>query len=651
MEKHQFSDNEVTRKYVNYTYVIVFEHSLRDYTMVGTTRLTLFAFLLGLIGCVQSESLKAPATQRASIPSPAKTDDPFEPPQKDEVPLEARALSILEQNCASCHSLDNAQGGFGTVLDIDEMIKSGRYLVPGNPAGSEIINRLAPQSNMPPSEALSDEDRGILSDWVTNIEAVEIKPLDDFTQLATIRKDLEQFLPAQRRSQRYFSLQIPNNAGMNGKTKEFMVKGLSKSLNSLSKTPLITVPTPIDERKLIFRIDLVNLGINPVLFDAVMADFYPFTVEYELVGNDPNAQRLVEDHQFAIAETQTPNYLIRTDWFNATSTLPVLYKRLLELPDTQQELEQQLGINLATNINNNLVVRSGFRNSGVSSQNRVLERHVSNANLPYWVSYDFADNNDGTQNVFNFPLGPLGSGFDAKAFDQDGGEVIFQLPNGLFGYYLAVGTGAEIHKGPTNIVRQLDGPTQFFQQILNGMSCMSCHGQGILYKKDDIKDFVTISQDFSNEEKNKVLSIYASEDQLKAVVDQDNKIYFEALLKMGIREGDPDPVNQSYRYYNKNLFRKDVLAELGVSEEILTLILNTEPFKSAWVSIFNNSGSITRQEFNLLYGQVVNIFKNGETSIASLLGDHLATPDCMVADPFFMNSCSSGFVEPAPAAQ
>ncbi len=614
--------------------------------MVGTSKLALFAFIFTFLGCVQTEKL-ANVNRQAEAPAVENNNGggggggTEEAEDDSGLGLKDKALAILEQHCANCHNLNDPQGGFGTVLDVGEMIKSGRYLIPGNPEASELITRLAPRSNMPPVGPISEEEQKILADWITNIEVTVVEPLDEFQQMTLIRNDLDQFLAAQRRNIRYFTLQVPNNAGLSDQTKEFMIKALGKTLNSFSKASIVTIPTAIDERKLIYRIDLQNLGINPVVFDTVMDNFYPFSATYEVVGNSPNEQRLVQDHDFAVQETQTNHFLIRMDWFNATASLPILYKGLLELPDTQPLLEQQLGVDLVNNINSDLVLRAGFRNSGVSSQNRVLERHVSNANLAYWVSYDFADNNEGTQNIFNFPLGPVGSGFDAKAFEQDGGEVIFQLPNGLFGYYLAVGTGEEIHKGPTQIVRQPDGPLQFFQQITNGLSCFSCHGQGLLYKKDDIREFVTVSQDFSNAEKNKILNMYVDNEQYKAVIDQDNKFYFDALLKLGIREGDPDPVNQAFRYYNKNLFRGDILAELGVTDTTLNLILNTEPFKSAWVSIYNNAGSITRQEFNLLYPQAVNIFKNGEIPVLPLLGDHLATPDCMAAIALFMDECTT----------
>ena len=169
---------------------------------------------------------------------------------------------------------------------------------------------------------------------------------------------------------------------------------------------------------------------------------------------------------------------------------------------------------------------------------------------------------------------------------------------------------------------------------------------GLLYKKDDIRGFAAVSQDFTDLEKEKIFNLYVTDDQMKTTMDGDNKKYFESLAALGIEQGAGDPVAVAYSHYNKNLFRADVIAELGTDEATFNTILNTEPFKSAWVSIYTNSGSITRSEFNLLYGDAVNAFSNGLNWAAPVLGDHLATPSCMVSEPALMDNCTDSFLAP-----
>ena len=78
-------------------------------------------------------------------------------------------------------------------------------------------------------------------------------------------------------------------------------------------------------------------------------------------------------------------------------------------------------------------------------------------------SYDFAGS-VGTQNIFTHPL----------AFTHDGGEVVFNLPNGLQGYYLANASGFRLDEAPINIV---SNPAASDPTVRNGLSCMGCpHG-------------------------------------------------------------------------------------------------------------------------------------------------------------------------------
>ena len=55
----------------------------------------------------------------------------------------------------------------------------------------------------------------------------------------------------------------------------------------------------------------------------------------------------------------------------------------------------------------------------------------------------------GKQNLYEHPLGPKGK----NAFEHDGGESIFSLPNGFQAYYLNTADGKSLDKGPTNIVQ------------------------------------------------------------------------------------------------------------------------------------------------------------------------------------------------------
>lgn len=601
----------------------------------------IFIGILSGMGCSQAPKVENTRTSFDNSEANSSNATEEDVANNTNLPLKDQALEILEESCASCHNLENAQGGFGSVLDIDSMIKSGRYLVPGQPEESAVFTRLAPNGNMPPSGAIEEEKVNTLKAWISELETNEVVALTDFSEIELIRKDLEQIPSASRPFIRYFSLRVSYNAKVADDILEKHRLAFLKTINSLSFSNVLAIPQIVDDSQLIYRVDLSNLALDESVFDQIINDFYPFSTSYNNLGGDNGQEILSANDAFLQEQIQTQNYLIRMDWFNSTATLPALYKRFLDLPETLSELELKLGVDRLNNLIGSQVTRSGFRNSGVSSQNRIIERHTSSStSLPYWISYDFADNNENKQNIFNFPLGPVGVGFDEKAFDHDGGEVIFQLPNGLLAYYLNLATGEAIDKGPLNIVSQLNGPVQLFRSIVNGMSCMSCHGQGILYKKDEIREFAILSQDLSDTEKSKIFEIFPNGETLKNIVDRDNATYFNSLNNLGIDPQDPDPINISFQSYNKKMFRFDVQQELGISEQTLNVLLNSEPFRSQWVSIYTNSGSITRQEFNNLYGLAIQNFIPGMDWTPPTLGDHLVTPACIFVDPLLMDSCT-----------
>ena len=157
------------------------------------------------------------------------------------------------------------------------------------------------------------------------------------------------------------------------------------------------------------------------------------------------------------------------------------------MPPTYQELEQKLGLDTHENLRKYLAKRSGFKNSGVSQNNRLIERHPISTGY-FWTSYDFAGTKT-RQNLLEFPLGPKGVfgqsyGYgDDFAFDHDGGETIFSLPNGFQGYYLNKADGTSLDKGPTQIVRD---PARTDLAVTNGISCMGCHDQGMKNAADDV---------------------------------------------------------------------------------------------------------------------------------------------------------------------
>ncbi|WP_176736598.1 c-type cytochrome domain-containing protein [Oligoflexus tunisiensis] len=581
----------------------------------------------------------APVAEGESNPILAKEGGPS-PMEED------KGFTFIKQKCAACHNLKNPVGGFDSADDEQRMIDSGRYLVPGQPDASLVYTTLAPQGNMPPSQTVSEEDRKLVRDWILSLGSKPRTPIPDATLLTMMRQDLEQNVPAaERATTRYFSFQNVYNRGLPDKKMAILNMALNKTINSLSFADEIVIPTPVGDKGVLVRVNLNAIDMNRDNFDNTVESYYPFMETFNNVASDPTSATAAADHNFLRQATGTQAYMVRADWFVATATLPVPYQEFLNLPNTVQSLENRLGIDAFRNIRDNAVMRSGFKRSNVSSQNRIIERHVSQSGRSYWLSYDFALEED-NQNIFNNPLGPVGIGFENRAFEQDGGEVIFHLPNGMLGYYLLNGQGNSIDRGPQTVVRKEDGPRRLQSNIVNGFSCMSCHARGFLVQDDNVREFAQVSTNFSQSEKDKVSKLYVDKATLRKAIDDDNKIHFAALKKMNIDPFQPDVVQLGFGYYHQDLTSEDVMKELQIDQKQLDQLLTRQPFASRWVALSTPGGRLNREEFNLFYGRAVNDVHEKKRMILPFRGDYIPNPTCLAPVDLLMNTCINDLNNP-----
>jgi hypothetical protein len=328
---------------------------------------------------------------------------------------------------------------------------------------------------MPPSDETirpSEADLAVLMEWIqAGAPVPEARAPRRFLSademLRAISDDLAKAPARERQFLRYFTLTHLYNAGLSEEELQSFRHGLTKLVNSLSWGKRIVVPKAIDSERTLLRIDLRDYQWNEKNWETVLGR-NPYGIVF-----DSTAARFITE------ETRCPLPFVRADWFVAAASRPPLYHDLLQLPGNERELERLLRVDVAENVRQERAVRAGFNSSGVSRNNRLIERHESGGTV-YWKSYDFG-NNTGRQNLFAHPIGP---GDDDASFQHDGGEIIFSLPNGLQGYFLTDGKGTRIDKGPTAIVSD---PRRPDRAVENGLSCMSCHARGIIDKADQVR--------------------------------------------------------------------------------------------------------------------------------------------------------------------
>jgi hypothetical protein len=445
----------------------------------------------------------APPPDLPPAPPPAAmTTTPPPPPPA----MPAAVLSLLQQRCSECHAYGQADlGGWGSVLDLSRLIDA-EVVVPGKPEASRLLERVQVRADMPPRGArLSAAELDLLRDWITGLarpapplrtsEAILDLVTDDLTTLRTATQDY-----------RYLSLAHFVDLGRPPEELAQARDVLSFVVNSLSRKGRTVQLVPIDPQQSIFRIRLSELGWTDALWDELTA-LYP----YCLVSETP-AHRMVYDR----LHTEAP--IIRGDWLLDTATRSPLYDRLVDLPPTLDELAKRLGVDVAADINHpgkpapENVVRFALHQSGVALHNRMAERHMGTAGQYLWITYDFKTGT-GRKDVFANPLGPHaldGQSF-AHTFEQDGGEVIFSMPNGMQGFMLINAQGQKMAAADGAMLRDGQRPQGMME---NGLSCFGCHGgDGIIRpgRTDEVQSYLDSHvADFPRKELNEISALYPS---------------------------------------------------------------------------------------------------------------------------------------------
>ncbi len=514
--------------------------------------------------------------------------------------LAAKAQAILKANCYRCHGQAiPPKGGFGYVLDREQLV-AGKKVVPGKPAESQIHQRLL-KGEMPPKTQKirpSQEDVAVLRRWIEAGAPALPVPKRVFIAESDIDRsilaDLQTLAPRQRRFARYFTLTNLYNAGRREEELQTHRLALAKLVNSLSWHPRITVPGAIDPAKTIYRIDLRDYQWNARLWDRILA-FYP----YRIANNSAEAKAYA-------SATGSDLPRVRADWFIATASRAPLYYELLQFPSNDRELEGQLRVDVLKDIEEESALRTGFNDSGVSKNNRLLERHDAGYGA-YWRSYDFTDNID-RQNIFDHLLGPAPG---RNSFVQAGGEIICNLPNGLQAYMLVDGNGRRIDRAAIEIVSDPNRPDRFVE---SAVSCMNCHAGGILPKADQVRAHVEKNvNSFSKADIETIQALYPPQAKMKALMDADSRRYLKALAKTGVSADDPDPISAMTLRYEGVVDLPGAAAETGLPTEELSKRLRPSALLARSLGpLLVKGGTVQRQVLLSAFPDMIREFKLGD---------------------------------------
>ncbi len=536
-----------------------------------------------------------------------------------------KARAILKQHCLRCHSGEGSDGGDFNVMSSQDLIDS-KLIKAGKPEKSVLFDRIY-QNEMPPrtiETRLTDDEKIIFKNWIQSgaipFPLAKNRKFLSLEETLTVVRDY--LRGVQNRNDlpylRFFNLRnLYNNKKVVDSDLHLYRAALSKACNSLSWHRRISLPVAIDKEKTIYVVDIRNYKWEKEgKWDAVMGR-YPYGLKY---GNMPNSKlkNLSEDIEQL---TECGMSIIRADWFVSTATRPPLYHQMLDIPKTAAEIEKQLGVNVLHNFLNakpEVITRGAVSRSRVSGQNRMLERHETKFGF-YWKSYDFIADNARAK-MTRYPLGPKNlfdksnkkHPFPRQAFDHDGCEIIWTLPNKLQAYMLVNKKEKRIDFGPVSVVSD-SLKTSGTAEIFNGLSCISCHKKGMI----PFVDVVRNGSSLFGESEAFMKQLYPKQKIIDDFLKEDGEMFMKALgkatkpfLMVGKDKNKqisnfPEPVGEVARLHRLvYLDIHTIAAELSLeSPEILLRKVGEKKLKKLGLgSLMNQKGVISRAEWEATDG-------------------------------------------------
>jgi serine/threonine-protein kinase len=365
---------------------------------------------------------------------------------------------------------------------------------------------------------------------------------------------------------------------------------VAKTLNSLSWQEKIIEPEIVSGTSgslMVFDLRQLQWTAGNQWLEIVKR--YPYGLKFDYVS-DPVLKQLAADVQ-ELSQAEMP--LLRADWFVYAVLQPPLYPELLQLPSEFRDLEQRLGVEIEQNIARGEVARAGISRSGMSPQNRLIERHEGKFGA-VWVGYEFLPRR-GKGDLLRFPLGPRSDShsFNRHAFEADGRSVLFHLPNGMLGYYLVDSSNQRVDQvAETSLAFDVEAITGT-PQMVSGLSCLNCHHHGL---QTDFRDEVRSAGVLSGDGLERVGKIYLTADRMQALAQRDQQIYLSALNQLAsddraspvaaLDSGSsiastshrPEPIGFMVTCYLRDLGPGDVAAELGLPNiEAIRLQIQLKP--------------------------------------------------------------------------
>jgi hypothetical protein len=506
------------------------------------------------------------------------------------------ALALIQRTCGQCHG-DAGSAASSGPLDLPGLVERG-WIVPGSSGTSPVVEVFAGEHVPAPSLFYDRPTVGEIELLQRLVDGLPVQAPDceasSFVSLDAARgamaSDISGLAPEARPFARYVELAYASNAGLCGAALELQRKALGQVFNATSTREQIVLPEPIDERQVIYRIDLRDYGWDRRIdlegdgvvdfadgWQAAVAAAGAYGEEYR----GPDADALV-----AAAGTTVP-FLPANALVHAVAGGD-LYSALIGVGADVAVHRTGLGIpaeveSLARLEGNELAHPSLWAGFGGSRDTIVVRSPQNRPDRSYWLIHE---GDSDAESVFNSPF-EIDSALNTDRF-----QILFALPNGMLGY--AIEANDSSRRGSD----QVHGQECCEDARISLALCGACHIDGLRAVGEEVRDFVLANtRDFAESDLDAVRELYLPQAELDARIEADNAIQRAALQQLGIAPGARDPLSSVYQQFEQPLTARRAAAELGVSLATLQAALATPGRLAPELAPLVTGSSIERAAF------------------------------------------------------
>ncbi len=536
-------------------------------------------------------------------PEEGMDTEPPPPPKKSAAELARdQAQNVLLANCGGCHGTQltalTAESGMNYINDMAKLAENGK-IEPLNSAASLVIQRMRDGSMPPGGARVSDADIEVVANYIDEPEywpevsqgICENKAVGFDELYEIVSGDLRREDAEDRPFLRYISLGNRVTAGVCTDTAlDRDRNALVKMMNMLSVNANVGRPRPVDPDQTMYRIDLRDYDWNR----SVTVEGVPFDDVWEAIidANEYAVPFVGEEADDAREDALTAVPFMFLDSMLDVATIGNLYYSVIGV-DVTQSLDtfvlDQLGIDVAANLENEDLIRAGTTQSRISRQDRVIEGHeIERRQGVYYQSFDF--NDEQNESIFQDPFG----------FSEGGREAIFTLPNGMLAYLIANADG--------NLVEDSDillDARQGNYRAVTAVSCGGCHGTGLIPVVDEVREIVIdtalqlIQGGTLDRDQLEILEkVYLPPAEFaRRVLEDSERFYISALNRAGLPTRGVEPVASVFFRFDRDVTLRDAAGDLGLSTADLDDELNSLDPRLGVLE----KGSIDRDDFTAVY--------------------------------------------------